>query len=671
MTQFVACPTCDRPVVVGDRFCANCGTLLGETSEWGQHDASIDRALFEALRHVTLGDYEILGELGRGGMAVVYLAHEIRLPRKVALKVLAPHLHSLPGMATRFLHEAQTAAVLEHPNIIPIYAHKETPDLVYFAMRYVNGLPLAKLAAKVGAFPVTLVRALLADVGGALSFAHRHNVLHRDVKPGNVMIGREGSVFVTDFGIAKRSDSPGLTLTGQFLGTPEYMSPELCRGLAASPASDQYALGIVLYELLAGRCPFEGDNPNYVMEQHRTAPVPPLGDFRPDSPVELTDAVMRMLEKDAADRFSSIDEAMWAAGATPLHPGDPLRAPLTKWVTEHSPERPFAATPVSPMVRSRSVEHPRLPERHATPHDPPVAPPTVDAGPTPAGSARAARTAAANRMLGPVLGGVVGIVAVVFIAWRLIAGGGVAVGDTGGGTTGGDRDEITPPPPPAVGTFVVQRLPAGGTLRIDGAVASGTHHSLSPGQHTIQLEAPGFVAVDTTVLVTAGDTSTLAYSGRRVEPPPPVNGTLVVRGLPAGGTIRVDGTVARGTRLTLEPGRHTVQLEASGFTTHEATVVVAAGATSNLTFTGRRIISDPPPEPPKAPGFLMLRVQPFAKIYVDGRFIVEDEVLRRQLPAGRHTLRFELDGFQTKDTTITVGSGETLRLVFAMVRKTQ
>src|SRR5688572_11601571 len=357
MTQSLACPSCEREVLPGDRFCATCGTLLS-TGHRPAADLTSDSQLQEALRLATVGEYEIRGELGRGGMAIVYLAVDLRLGRKVALKVLAPHLQQLPGMAMRFLREAQTAAVLEHPNIIPIYAHRETPDLAFFSMRYVSGLPLSRLADHVRQFPVPLVRALLADIGGALSFAHRHGVLHRDVKPGNVMVGRDGAVFVTDFGIAKQSDVPGLTLTGQFLGTPEYMSPELCRGLAASTSSDQYALGVVMFELLAGTCPFVGNNPMEIMEQQRTAPAPDLRELRPDCPSELADAVATMLAKAPSDRFASIDEAMKAAHATALHHWDPVKAPLQQWIGEHAPERSFAATPVSPLIRTRSAPSP-------------------------------------------------------------------------------------------------------------------------------------------------------------------------------------------------------------------------------------------------------------------------------------------------------------------------
>ena len=253
MNDLANCPSCAEVVVGEDRFCSNCGTRIWHSGGNPNAEASADRLLLEALRRATIGEYEIREELGRGGMATVFLAHDMKMDRKVAVKMLSPHLQMLPGMATRFLREAQTAAGMEHPNIIPIYTYRENADVTFFTMRYVRGASLSAVANEVRQLPISSVRALLWDIGGALSFAHAHGVLHRDVKPGNVLLGRDGSVVVTDFGIAKPSEGHALTLSGELLGTPAYMSPEQCRGSDISFASDQYSLGVMAFELLAGR----------------------------------------------------------------------------------------------------------------------------------------------------------------------------------------------------------------------------------------------------------------------------------------------------------------------------------------------------------------------------------------------------------------------------------
>jgi len=182
--------------------------------------------LLERLRKATLGTYDIHSELGRGGMATVYLAHEISLDRKVAIKVMSPAMLHGAGMVERFKREARTAAGLSHPNIIPIYAVHEIDGLLFCVIKLVEGTPLDTVMRELGQLPVPMVHGILAQVGGALGYAHRHGVVHRDIKPGNILIDDEGWAVVTDFGIAKVTESEGLTSTGMAIGTPTYMSPE-------------------------------------------------------------------------------------------------------------------------------------------------------------------------------------------------------------------------------------------------------------------------------------------------------------------------------------------------------------------------------------------------------------------------------------------------------------
>ena len=654
--QSVVCRACDHTGVESDLFCAQCGARMRPVSDASPPESSRERAVLDALRKATLGEYEIREELGRGGMATVYLAHEMRLNKKVALKVLSPHVQMVPGMAARFLREAQTAAALEHPNIIPIYAYRESADFVFFTMRYMEGASLYAIAKQVGAFPIAVVRALLADVGGALAFAHAHGVLHRDVKPANVLIGRDGAAMVTDFGIAKQADGEGLTLTGQFLGTPGYMSPEQCRGRDLSPASDQYALGVMAFELLAGQIPFTGTAVGELMAQHLTQQPPDLRELRSDCPRDLAAAVMRMLAKSPHERFTSIDEALAAARAHLVLPSDPARVQLRKWVENPVHARNLANTPISPTPR-----RPDAPAQAA-------ASATQFSTPTPRRLVPLVREVDPIRwMRSRWLMAVVGAVATSVV---------IAILASKGGGQPGNSDPLPPPPPqPTSGALVVSQLPAAGTAFVDGARVEGGRMELSPGEHRVRLEAPGYAVTDTVIQVVAGDTVSLTFAAPPLKPVPatpvPVRGTLVVTGLPTGGSIRVDGRRVS-SRVELDAGQHAVRLQAPGFVSVDTTVRVAVGETRTLAFASERVPAAPatlPPAPAER-GVLMLRVRPFAKVFVDGVLAVEDERLVVTLTEGRHTLRFEKAGFVPLDTAVTVPRADTLRRLFTLQPRT-
>jgi hypothetical protein len=266
----------------------------------------------DLLSEVASGEFEILGELGRGGMAAVFLAREIALDRKVAIKLISPSFLDGSEAIERFKREARTAASLSHPGVIPIYGVRETDRALFFVMKYVHGRTLASILRSAGPLPVTLVRAVLTSVANALDYAHRNGVIHRDIKPGNIMVDIEGHVMVTDFGIAKVVDSQGLTMTGRTIGTPAYMSPESCAGKEVTGASDQYALGVVGYELLAGRNPFLADSSVGIMYAHVHESPQPIGELRPDCPPEMAAAIMRMIDKNVAARFPALKEAAQA-----------------------------------------------------------------------------------------------------------------------------------------------------------------------------------------------------------------------------------------------------------------------------------------------------------------------------------------------------------------------
>ncbi len=303
------------------------------------------------LREATVGEYDILGQLGFGGMASVYLAQDLALDRRVAIKVMSPAMVYGPGLVERFRLEAKTAAALSHPNIIPIYAVREVDGLLFFVMKVVEGTSLDAVIKEVGPMPLPMVEALFAQAAGALGYAHRRGVVHRDVKPANILLDNEGWVVVTDFGIAKVAESSALTMTGVAVGTPTYMSPEQCAGDIITGASDQYSLGIVTYEMLTGRPPFVDQSIPALMIGHTTKTPPAIVEVRPDCPATLRAAVERMLAKDPADRFATLEDAVLAAGARPMAPDDSTRNTLVS-LARHGHSNEFVAqvrTPRSPV----------------------------------------------------------------------------------------------------------------------------------------------------------------------------------------------------------------------------------------------------------------------------------------------------------------------------------
>jgi predicted Ser/Thr protein kinase len=266
-----------------------------------------------------IAGYRIERLLGRGGMSVVYLAEHMRLGRKVALKLLAPALSEDDSFRERFIRESRRAAELDHPNVIPIYDAGEDDGQLYIAMRYVEGCDLKELIRRTGPLPLGRALFLIEQVAGALDAAHERNLIHRDVKPSNILVAeRSDLVFLTDFGVVKHTASRGLTTTGLFIGTVDYAAPEQIEGLSLGPETDIYALGCVLYESLAGEPPYEREGEIAVMHAHLSEPPPVLTAVRPDLPKSLNRVIATAMAKARDDRYPSCDELVFAARAAAL-----------------------------------------------------------------------------------------------------------------------------------------------------------------------------------------------------------------------------------------------------------------------------------------------------------------------------------------------------------------
>jgi serine/threonine-protein kinase len=261
------------------------------------------------------GRYRLLRLLGTGGMASVYLAEDLRLGRRVAVKVLHPQFASDPSYVARFAYEARIAAGLAHPNIVQVYDVGHDGDHHYIVMEYVEGETLKELIRRQGALPVARALAIISGVLAALALAHAHRLIHRDITAQNILLTTGGDVKVTDFGIARELSGtamPTLTLAGMVLGTVHYFAPEQAQGHPAIPQSDVYAAGIVLYEMLTGTLPFDAENPLAVaMQQITQVPTRPTR-LNPAIPPSVEAIVLKALAKNPAERFAGAAE-MWAA----------------------------------------------------------------------------------------------------------------------------------------------------------------------------------------------------------------------------------------------------------------------------------------------------------------------------------------------------------------------
>jgi serine/threonine-protein kinase len=305
------CPRCQTYLPEPVATCPICGADLTRSAAGGPVSPTPDE--LDVVRAALADEYEVLDVLGRGGMAVVYHARERRLEREVAIKVLPFARTGDATFVERFLSEARIAAQLEHPSIIPIHRVGHVGEVIYFAMKLVRGSSLSRIIEERRTLPPGEIRQFLSEVGDALAYAARRGVVHRDIKPDNILQETEsGRYLVSDFGIARSAEAARLTETGTTVGTPRYMSPEQARGIAVDGRSDIYSLGVVAYHCLAGRPPFdEGDSLAILYAHvHEPLPRPALGGPEEQS---LFSIIERMLVKDPDRRLQSGDEVVRAA----------------------------------------------------------------------------------------------------------------------------------------------------------------------------------------------------------------------------------------------------------------------------------------------------------------------------------------------------------------------
>ena len=305
--QSMTCSFCHTPLPGPSRYCMACGADASDPHGGAAQRAAL-KELFDSLQVAVEGRYRVTDLLGRGGMGAVFLAEDLRLGRRVALKVLRPELAEDEEFVHRFEREARNAAGLDHPNIVPLYSVEQVGRFHYFTMKYVSGKPLDEVLAD-KPLPADQARRILAQAAAGLGHAHQRGVIHRDVKPQNLMLDDSGRVLITDFGISKALQAETqYTSTGQMVGTPNYLSPEQAQSLPVDGRSDQYALACVGYRMVVGHLPLTADSVHALLYKHIHVTPARARDARPGVPDDLSAALERALAKDPAHRFPSMEE---------------------------------------------------------------------------------------------------------------------------------------------------------------------------------------------------------------------------------------------------------------------------------------------------------------------------------------------------------------------------
>jgi serine/threonine protein kinase len=493
----VVCPRCSAEGIPdGAPGCPKCGLTLGD--EQARTNAAPEEPISEeleaALRRELSSQFQITDLLGRGGMSLVYLAQELDLNRQVAIKILPLQFLQGPASAERFEREAKIAASLDHPHIVPVFRVGATATFLWYTMKRIRGRSFEQIIRERGALPVAEVLGVVEQVGSALQYAHRQGVVHRDVKPANVMIEDSGWALVCDFGVARAFGSVSLTQTGASLGTPRYMSPEQFEGQPVDGRCDQYSLAILVWEALTGGVPFTGDSLGELIRKHLLEPPPRLSEVKPGIPERVSAAVYRAMSKKPAERFPDVAAFVAALGgqATPRIPAGftgptPVaQRPRILWDTSDTPTVPI------PSVRRRR------------------------------------RLVVASLAVGLVLasGG----------AWVVLhptrPANGATPDQTDRTDRTGERPDTTrvltapptdtrprpPVPPPARARLSLSTQPPG-TFFLDEKQIRSTpilNLEIAPGRHRVQVKRDGFASFDTVFTATSGQE--IKWTRRRLKP---------------------------------------------------------------------------------------------------------------------------------------------------------
>ncbi|MBW2644790.1 MAG: protein kinase, partial [Deltaproteobacteria bacterium] len=304
----IKCPKCRHENPDDTLFCGKCATPLS-SSQSDEATKTIETSREEMTRGTKLADrYEIIEELGKGGMGRVYRVEDTKLHQEIALKLIKPEVASDAKTIERFQNELKTARMIAHKNVCRMFDLGESDGVHFITMEFIKGEDLKSLTRKMGRLSPGQAITIAEQVCEGLSEAHRLGFVHRDLKPGNIMIDGAGNAHIMDFGIARSLEAKGITGAGVIIGTPEYMAPEQVEGKETDQRSDLYSLGVTLYEMLTGRVPFEGDTPFVIGVKHKSEVPRSPQEFNAEIPDDLNQIILKCLEKDKEKRYQSAED---------------------------------------------------------------------------------------------------------------------------------------------------------------------------------------------------------------------------------------------------------------------------------------------------------------------------------------------------------------------------
>ena len=550
------CSRCGSEITGKSKFCPSCGLDLMATTPVHAIATGALQEL-DLVREALAAEYEIIEELGRGGMAMVYRAKDRQLEREVAVKVLPFSLAFDTEFVERFQREARTAAQLEHPNIISIYRVGRSGRVIYFVMKFLRGGSLSTILGTRKKLTPPEIRRLLLEAGSALGYAAQRGIVHRDIKPDNIMFDEFGQSVLTDFGIAKAASGQKLTGTGMSIGTPHYMSPEQARAQPIDGRSDIYSLGVVAYQCLTGTVPYDGEDSFSIGYKHITEPIPTPNLITADER-RVFEVIKRMLMKDPFDRYQSCEELVASFRGQPIAAPGAVRTSVAALVgaaagdagggTGLPPIVSQATTPLdSPLVNRRLTPRERrdLPRRVA------------DRSP-------AMRTSTSSWawlwILLAVLGGV---------------GGGLYYYKARGFAPGAAATDAPKDSAPSAGDTLAPSPSAAGQPPADTATIPG---SLTPPAAADSSRPRGSGADPELPPVTApAETSGPDITG------PVDSGGIRLIGLPRGSTVMIDEKPITQALTKLAPGPHALAISAPRYNFYSDTIVVRPGQIEELT----------------------------------------------------------------------------------------
>ncbi len=627
----------------------------------------------------SVGRYQIIGELGKGAMGVVYKATDPNIGRTVALKTMRLDIHGMEAeeMLQRFRAEAHAAGVLSHPNLVTIYDAGEHDQHFYIAMECVEGDTLQKLILKHKTLPLDRVISITRQICAGLDYAHSHGVIHRDVKPANIMVAPDGTVKIMDFGIAKAGGG-GLTSTGQVMGSPTYMSPEQVKGHPIDGRSDLFSVGTLLYEMVTGEKAFAAQNVTTIIYKIVSEEPKPPKDVHPG----LALVIAKALAKKREQRFQKGVELAHAlenykrvvpSAPTPVAVSKPATAPVSSTKTAAAAPAPAkAAIPPEPAAPKPAAAVP--PSRDTVP----IAAPRDASGSQPVHT-----PAAALPIPKP----------------ALIAGGAVLLLAILAGAVMLTRKSEAPAPEPVAAAESPQPTPpsAAEPLAIPAETAAAESAPTEPAEAAPAPPAPA----PRRVAPTPPRTATPAATAPAPTVPAARSGDLLITSSPSGAKVQIDGwseaawvTPMRTPQLS--SGRHTIAVSKAGFGTETRTVEVAGGRTGSQNFELKAGATSPPPATPSAPtsssaapaaqpssskspfgkikglfgggipegkGMLEVKTKPKgASVTLNGRPTAQTTPFKLALDPGPHTISIGMTGYKTVRRSFTIEKGKSLEI---------